>query len=159
MFPFTLVCYSERYSLCFFMKLASRTNYFFPLLEWRTNSELKSNVCLILNTTFLIVARRSKKKHPSGLQFHVGSGTLQNLAAGPPTSKMGAWYQASQLWSCWDEGISVGKGLLIYPDQSSTPHYAPLAFEPAFCHGLGYRQCQQHHSPTRDVPVNALSIA
>lgn len=103
MFPFTLVCYSERCSLCFFMELASRTKYLSP--AWMKNplqmgylrtesqaSGLKMNVHLILNTTFLIVARKVKNP-PLEFQFCIGSGTLveaANLAADSPTSKMGA---------------------------------------------------------------------
>lgn len=61
----------------------------------RTESQasgLKMNVHLILNTTFLIVARKVKKPS-SGVPVFIGSGTLveaANLAADSPTSKMGA---------------------------------------------------------------------
>lgn len=61
----------------------------------RTESQasgLKMNVHLILNTTFLIVARKVKNP-PLDFQFCLGSGTLveaANLAADSPTSKMGA---------------------------------------------------------------------
>lgn len=61
----------------------------------RTESQasgLKMNAHSILNTTFLIVARKAKN-HPPEFQFRVGSGTLVeaiNLAAGPLASKTGA---------------------------------------------------------------------
>lgn len=52
-------------------------------------SGLKTNALLLLNTTFLTVARKAKN-HPPEFQFQVESGTLleeATPAAGPPASK------------------------------------------------------------------------
>lgn len=62
---------------------------------FRTESQasgLKMNVCLILKTTYSVVARKAKS-HPPEFQFCTGSGTLvkgTNFAAGSPASTMGA---------------------------------------------------------------------